>query len=50
MSYPFETIAELIVQGRTEHPAIAAPGRPALSYGGLQALARRTIQCLNRMP
>ena len=49
MSYPFETIAELITQGRAEHPAIAAPGRPALSYGGLQALARRTTESLNRI-
>jgi len=49
VSYPFETIAELIAQGRPDHPAIAAPGRPALSYAGLQGLARRTTQSLNRV-
>ena len=49
MSYPFETIAELTTQGRMDHAAIAAPGRPALSYGGLQALTRRTIESLNRV-
>jgi acyl-CoA synthetase (AMP-forming)/AMP-acid ligase II len=47
--YPFETIAELIAQGRADHAAIAAPGRPALTYSGLQALARRTVESLNRI-
>jgi acyl-CoA synthetase (AMP-forming)/AMP-acid ligase II len=49
VSYPFETIAELITQGRMDHAAIAAPGRPALTYGGLQALAKRTVESLNRV-
>ena len=49
MSYPFETIAELTTQGRMDHAAIAAPGRPALTYGGLQVLAKRTIESLNRV-
>ncbi|MDB5362285.1 MAG: Fatty-acid-CoA ligase FadD7 [Rhodospirillales bacterium] len=49
MSYPFETIAELIAQGRAGDAAIGAPGRPALTYGGLQALAKRTIESLNRV-
>jgi acyl-CoA synthetase (AMP-forming)/AMP-acid ligase II len=49
VSYPFETIAELTTQGRMDHAAIAAPGRPALSYGSLQALAKRTIESLNRV-
>ena len=49
MSYPFETIPELITQGRAEDAAIAAPGRPSLSYGGLQALVERTVASLNRI-
>jgi len=49
VSYPFETIAELITQGRADDAAIAAPGRPGLSYAGLQALAKRTIESLNRV-
>ena len=49
MHYPFETIAELITQGRGDHAAIGAPGRPALTYDGLQALATRTVASLNRV-
>ena len=49
MLYPFETIAQLITQGRDEDAAIAAPGRPALTYRGLQNLAARTIANLNRV-
>lgn len=49
MSYPFETIAELIAQGRAGDAAIGAPGRPALTYGGLRALAKRTTESLNRV-
>jgi acyl-CoA synthetase (AMP-forming)/AMP-acid ligase II len=49
VSYPFETIPELITQGRPEDAAIGAPGRQSLSYGGLQALVERTIASLNRI-
>jgi acyl-CoA synthetase (AMP-forming)/AMP-acid ligase II len=49
MSYPFETIAELITQGRPEDAAIGAPGRRSLTHRGLQALAARTIADLNRV-
>jgi acyl-CoA synthetase (AMP-forming)/AMP-acid ligase II len=49
MSYPFETIAELITQGRPDDAAIGAPGRPPLTYRGLQDLAARTIAELNRV-
>ncbi|HLZ66135.1 MAG TPA: acyl--CoA ligase [Aliidongia sp.] len=49
MSYPFETIPELLTQGRADDPAIGAPGRPSLSYAGLQALMERTVGDLNRV-
>ena len=46
---PAETILALLAAGGAEHPAIAAPGRPSLSFAALRALARRTIADLNRM-
>ena len=49
MLYPFETIAQLITLGREEDAAIGAPGRPALTYRGLQDLAARTVASLNRV-
>lgn len=49
MKYPFETISELITQGRPDDAAIGAPGRPALTYAGLQDLAARTVAALNRV-
>ncbi|MGC8524979.1 MAG: acyl--CoA ligase [Acidibrevibacterium sp.] len=48
-AYPAETILDLLARGTIGAPAIAAPGRDALSYGGLRALARATIADLNRM-
>jgi oxalate---CoA ligase len=49
VSYPFETIAQLISQGRPGNAAISAPGRPALTFDALQALAGRTVTALNRV-
>jgi len=44
-----ETIPELLQGGAAGAPAIAAPGRMALTHGGLRALAARTVAELNRM-
>jgi acyl-CoA synthetase (AMP-forming)/AMP-acid ligase II len=41
------TIAELLAAGAPDAPALLAPGRPALSYDGLRALATRTVATLN---
>ncbi|GGF30804.1 AMP-dependent synthetase [Aliidongia dinghuensis] len=49
MSHPFETIPELITQGQPEDAAIGAPGRPSLTFSGLQDLTARTIATLNRV-
>ncbi len=47
--YPADTVLALLERGAAEAPAIAAPGRPALTFGGLRDLARRTIGDLNAM-
>ena len=41
------TVAELLATGAADRPAIRAPERPSLSFGGLRALAERTIASLN---
>ena len=46
-SYPFDAIPVLLRTGRDGDPAIGAPGRAALSYGGLRALCERTVTDLN---
>jgi oxalate---CoA ligase len=43
-----ETIEELIGRGQDDAVAIAAVGRPPLSYGGLCRQVERTIGALNR--
>ena len=45
--YPADTIFDLLARGADATPAIDAPGRAALTYAGLRALARRTVQALN---
>ena len=47
--YPADTVLDLLAAGAAEAPAIGAPGRTALSFGGLRALAGRTIAALNGM-
>ena len=46
---PFQTLPELLAGGAATHPAIRAPGRPALDYAGLRSLAERTVSALNRI-
>lgn len=48
-AYHADTMARLLAAGHQDAPAIAAPGRPALTYGGLRALAARTMASLNAM-
>ena len=48
-SYPADTITKLMERGNAGDPAIGAPGRPALTHGGLRDLAERTVRDLNRM-
>jgi oxalate---CoA ligase len=45
----FETVHELLARGRPEAPAIGAPGRAALDFAALKALAERTVGDLNAM-
>ena len=45
----FRTVAELLQHGAEDAAAIRAPERPALTYGGLRALAERTVASLNRI-
>ncbi|HET6182794.1 MAG TPA: acyl--CoA ligase [Acetobacteraceae bacterium] len=47
--YPADTIPDLLARTPADRPAIAAPGRPSLSHGGLRALLARTLADLNRM-
>ncbi len=47
--YPAETILDLLGRGGTGAPAIGAPGRAPLAFGGLRELAGRTVDDLNRM-
>jgi acyl-CoA synthetase (AMP-forming)/AMP-acid ligase II len=41
------TLKDLLAQGRTDAPAISAPGRSALTHGALRALIERTLASLN---
>jgi acyl-CoA synthetase (AMP-forming)/AMP-acid ligase II len=44
-----DTIPDLLRRGADDAPAITAPGRAALTHGGLRALAGRTVAALNGM-
>ena len=41
------TIPALLASGEAGRPAIRAPERPALTYGGLRSLAEGTVAALN---
>lgn len=43
------TLLELLSAGDVDAIAISAPKRESLTYGGLRALARRTVSTLNRL-
>ena len=43
------TMKELLVLGRDDAVAIAAPGRPSLTYQGLRDHVQRTVVTLNRL-
>ena len=43
------TLTQLLGTGADEAPALRAPGRPALTHGGLRELARRTVAALNAL-
>ena len=47
--YPFDHIRQVLERGEAARPAIAAPGRPPLTHGGLRDLAARTVAALNRL-
>lgn len=48
-AYLADTVLDLLTRGADAAPAIAAPGRPALTHQGLRALAGRTREALNGM-
>ena len=48
-AYPCDTVAELILHGTDDAPAIGTPGRPWLSHGALRELCARTVAALNAM-
>jgi acyl-CoA synthetase (AMP-forming)/AMP-acid ligase II len=43
------TLLDLLASGADDAVAISAPDRPSLTYGGLRALARRTVGALNAL-
>ena len=43
------TLMELLATGADDAPALAAPGRPALTHAALRALAHRTVASLNAL-
>ncbi len=45
----YTTITELLRNGADDAPAIGAPGRDALTYAGLRALAEATVARLNEL-
>ncbi len=47
--YEADTIAKLLERAAAPDPALAAPGRQALSYQGLRALIAQTAHTLNAM-
>jgi acyl-CoA synthetase (AMP-forming)/AMP-acid ligase II len=46
-TYFADAMTDLLARGAGDAPAIAAPGRPALTFAGLRALADRTVAALN---
>jgi acyl-CoA synthetase (AMP-forming)/AMP-acid ligase II len=42
-----DTLHALLAKGADSAPALGAPDRPALTYGGLRALAQRSVAALN---
>jgi acyl-CoA synthetase (AMP-forming)/AMP-acid ligase II len=48
-AYFCDNLSDLLARGADHAPAIAAPGRPALSFAGLRAVAARTVTSLNAM-
>ncbi len=44
---PIDTLHALLTKGAEAAPALGAPDRPALTHGGLRALARRSVATLN---
>ena len=44
-----QTIHAILQAGADDAPALSAPGRPPLTYGALRALARSTLDRLNRL-
>jgi len=44
-----DTVASLIADHPAEAPALGAPGRPWLSYGGLRAQSARTVAALHAL-
>src|SRR4051794_19512190 len=43
------TITELLAVGQADHVAIAAPGRPPLTYQGLRDHTEQTVATLNQL-
>ena len=43
------TLMDLLATGADDAPALAAPGRPALTHAALRALAHRTVASLNAL-
>jgi len=44
---PIDTLHALLTKGAEAAPALGAPDRPALTHGGLRALAQRSVDALN---
>jgi acyl-CoA synthetase (AMP-forming)/AMP-acid ligase II len=49
ISYPADTVPDLLKRGAEAAPAIGTPGRPWLTHGALRTLAHRTVAALNGM-
>ncbi len=47
LSYPADTLPDLLAGADPQRPAIGAPGRPWLSHGGLRQLSAATLAALN---
>ncbi len=47
--YPFDHVWQLLARGDTDRAAIGAPGRRALTHGGLRDLVVQTVGDLNRI-
>ena len=49
ITYPADTVVQLLRRGADHAPAIGTPGRPWLTHQGLRTLAARTVADLNAM-